>query len=147
MRAVLSDVTDGQHVAGRQLKLQREVPLLDFRWPDVGIPQADVRVLDTDLRVVSPKSPWSSVVFGNCRPGCCRASWNLGVERRIQRQAEVGAGAFHEGGDGIGAAHHHSLAQDVRSVGEADARLEVLLVRVVERAAVAVLAGQFQLRR
>ena len=66
----------------------------------------------------------------------------LEEERRVQRQAQVGAGAFHVLRDAVAAAEHPALAG---AVGHADARLPAVVVRLVEGAAVAVLAGEAQL--
>ena len=68
------------------------------------------------------------------RAGDVVVGLELLFEGRIQRQPEVGAGAFQVGGDGVGAAEDQLLVQHVGRIGEADARLEVLLVGVVQGA-------------
>ena len=64
---------------------------------------------------------------------------DLEEERRIERQPQVGAGAFHVLRDAVAAAEHPALAGPV---GKSHARFPPVVIRVIERAAVAVLARE-----
>src|SRR6185503_17834526 len=64
-------------------------------------------------------------------------------ERRVERQALVGTRAFHVLRDPVAAAEHPALAF---AVGEPEPWFPTVVVRVVERAAVAVLPGEVELR-
>ena len=143
MRAMLSDVPDTKCVAGRQLVLRGEIPLLHLGRPDVGVPKTNGRVV-IGVGIVQSEEPLVQRGLGIGVRRCVVDRRGLRGEGRVQRQPEVGAGAFQERRDGIGATNHHLLTQHVRVIGKADARLEVLLVRVIERPAVAILAGKFQ---
>src|SRR5262249_32989032 len=66
----------------------------------------------------------------------------FGEERRIERQAQVGAGAFHVLGDAVSGAHDELAIETFRRPCNANARLKAFIVRIIKRAAVAVFAGK-----
>ena len=111
--------------------LREQVPLLRELRPQVRIPGAD------DARRPVERLQAFEAGGDGARPaGRVVGALRLEEERRVQRQAQVGAGAFHVLRDAVTAAEHPALT---RAVGDADARLPALVVRLVERAAVAVL--------
>ena len=94
---------------------------------------------DARSSACSPSKPVAMVL---APAGRVVGALRLEEERRVQRQAQVGAGAFHVLRDAVAAAEHPPLTH---AVGGADARLPAVVVRLVERAAVAVLSGRQRL--
>ena len=132
---VVADVADlGRHPVGHAV-LHERVPLLRELRAEVRVVGAHVaagRRPRNELREAGSRSPGSGRgVEGDGR---------LEEERRVQRQPEVRAGAFHELRDAVAAAEDQPVA---RAPGEADARLEALVVGLVERAVLeAAVAGE-----
>src|SRR5436853_581737 len=136
---MLADIAQREEHLARQLALDREIPLLYPRGPHVRVPKTDGRALVRIFRVEYRQA----LVRG--RGGETQGSivvLELRVERWIQWQPEVGPCAFEEGRDRVSAAQHRLAAQELRRPGKAQARLEIGIVRVVESAAVPILARQ-----
>src|SRR5438876_8312949 len=124
-----------------QLALDHEIPLLRELGPQVRSEDAKQRAgtavhVGDDVREA-----------GSCSAGPGRGVEDapaFEIERGILSEPEILPGAFHVLHDAEGAAHDPLGG---RRPGDADTRLEATVERIVERAAVAVLAGQEQLPR
>ena len=139
-RRAAADVADLSRQRVGQLALDEDVPLLRELRPNVGREDAVERARATARRSASRRR-----IRLAADPGAGRrveGPLPLEVERRVRRQAQVLAGAFHVLHDAEAAADDPLVR---RRPGDAEPRLEPAVVRVVERAAVAVLAGEQQL--
>ena len=132
-----ADIADIDRRARAQQVLGVGVPLLGELRPQVRIPGAELA--GWPVQRLQPLEPGGD---GAGRSGRRVVDLGLEEERRVQRQAQVGAGAFHVLSDAVAAAEHPAVALAIR---EAEAWLPALVVRLVERPAVAVLAGQLLL--
>ena len=122
----MTDVADLRGHRGRQAILAEHVELLRELRAQIRIVGTHVaarRRAGNQLREARPRGAGAGrrvVVDGG-----------LEEERRVQRKAKVGSGAFHELGDAVAAAEHQAIG---RAVGGADPRFKALVVGLVERA-------------
>src|SRR6476661_386397 len=142
MGTMLAHVANAEHIARGQLILCGEVPLLNFGRADVRVPQPDSgafkRAARADETLIKPGA-------GQITQGGLVDGFELRVDRRIHGQTQIGTCAFHERGDGVGTAKHKFPPSPLWSPGEADTRLEILSVRGIEPAAIAVFTSKFHL--
>ena len=117
-------------IDGVQQALGEDVPLLRELRPQVRIPRAHLagRLVERPQRRRSRSPSVPPPVVASYVDG------RLEEERRVERQPQVGARALHVLRDAVAAAHHPALAWPP---GEAEPRLEALVVGLVERAALA----------
>src|SRR5206468_10615381 len=105
--------------------LAEHVPLLRELRPQIRIPGADL----TGRLVERPQ-------VGEARPEAAAAgrrivgNRRLEEEGRVERQTQVRAGALHVLRDAVASAQHPAIVDPPR---QAEARLETLVVRIVQR--------------
>ena len=113
---------------------RRRQPVFDERVPLVCELRAEVRIVGRGRCLTGSFHGTSSAKPVPVRPGPggqVVGDGGLEEQRRVERKPQVGAGALHELGDPVAAAHDGPLG---RAPGDAEARLVALVIRLVERA-------------